>query len=221
MADVDQDLPDEAKWCSQASTDSMPSDECSSPSGDLAESLNNLAISRPTNSPGTCCDTKPESPTGDHIPPEGIKASFVVTETETVTETVSSPESNSDQLSRATDSGFYLKPPEPESLLHVDADNLPECPAQSDLVPSSPDFFMSYATLPGCLSYRHVELGSVYVNALSEQIKQFKQTLSLDHILMKVTETVRNQMEKIYPKEINERQFPFHLHTTEKLIYLK
>ncbi len=89
------------------------------------------------------------------------------------------------------------------------------------LVPSAPDFLMSYATLPGSYSYRCAE-GSYYIKALDEMLRQWSQHMALDRILMKVTVEVQSQIQGRFSEpKIGRHQYPFHLATTDKLIYLK
>ena len=93
---------------------------------------------------------------------------------------------------------------------------------RSDLVPSAPDFLMSYSTLPGSLSYRDTTEGSFYIKALDEMLRQWSQHMALDRILMNVTKEVQSKIQDIFPQRaIARHQYPFHLQTTDKLIYLK
>ncbi len=93
---------------------------------------------------------------------------------------------------------------------------------RSYLVPSAPDFLMSYSTLPGSVSYRDPTEGSYYIKALDEMLRQWSQHMALDRILMKVTVEVQSKIQEVFPKRvIAKHQYPFHLATTDKLIYLK
>jgi Caspase domain len=111
---------------------------------------------------------------------------------------------------------------------------------QALLVPSSPDFVMSYATLPGSPSYRHPEEGSLYIKELCKQLRGGR--YDLDRCLMLVKQGVEEYLKKFAREEDCGRsatmtsdassavrdvvngnaisQYPFHLTTGDKLIYL-
>ena len=88
---------------------------------------------------------------------------------------------------------------------------------RSPYVPRSPDFLMSYATLPGSLSYRDTRRGSLYVQALIEELKPGRE---IDRALKRVTRRVREMLEVRGRMDKVERfQLPFHLTSgMEKLI---
>jgi len=88
---------------------------------------------------------------------------------------------------------------------------------RSVLVPPSPDFVMSYATLPGSTAFRDPGLGSLYVNELN---KQLGGRLELDRALKLVTQGVKKVLEEEYCKDYKKFQVPFHLMTVDKLINL-
>lgn len=101
---------------------------------------------------------------------------------------------------------------------------------RATLVPSSPDFLMSYATLPGSAAFRDTDQGSPYINELSSQLSRH---FEIDRALKGVTGEVRkyieasnadtsldvqNGAEQQQPKRF---QIPFHLTSgMDKLIYL-
>ncbi len=90
---------------------------------------------------------------------------------------------------------------------------------RSHLVPSAPDFLMSYSTLPGSVSYRDTAEGSFYIKALDEKLRKSSNVLPLDRILMNVATEVKDQIRDMGHQ--SRHQYPFHLQTADKLIYLK
>ena len=78
-------------------------------------------------------------------------------------------------------------------------------------VPSSPDFLMSYSTLPERFSYRDPERGSLYVQALIEELKPGR---DVERALKRVTGRVREMLaERGQQEDKVESQLPFHLTT--------
>lgn len=89
---------------------------------------------------------------------------------------------------------------------------------RATLVPSSPDFIMSYATLPGATAFRDTEIGSLYVNQLSENLSQ---RIEIDRALKLVTLGVAKSLEEQPDSsKVRRSQVPFHLVTGGKLLYL-
>ena len=89
------------------------------------------------------------------------------------------------------------------------------------LVPGDPYFLMSYSTLPGIISYRDSRLGTLYIQAL---VNQLSKPNELDRALRLVTREVKTELEKKRQRDKQDYQFqlPFHLTTgIEKMIYLK
>lgn len=88
------------------------------------------------------------------------------------------------------------------------------------LVPSFPDFLMSYSTLPGSDAFRNVEFGSYYVQALDEYLRKGDE---IDRALKQVTTKVKKDLKErgmIDGRDLSE-QLPFHLTSAmERLIYL-
>ncbi len=86
----------------------------------------------------------------------------------------------------------------------------------SSLVPWKEDFFMSYSTLPGSLSFRHRDTGAYYIKHLDSQLRnEENRVLPLDRVLNKVTQAVKAELTRR-----SEYQLPFFVYTTGKLIYL-
>lgn len=82
------------------------------------------------------------------------------------------------------------------------------------LVPGSPDFLMSYSTLPGSISYRGEQFGSLYIRALD---KCLRKNMEIDRALKLVSSSVKNQLKN----QDKEFQLPFHLTTgMDQFIYL-
>ncbi len=76
---------------------------------------------------------------------------------------------------------------------------------------------MSYSTLPGSEAYRHNSRGAYYVNALDQQLRDRDNSgRPLDRVLMKVTGQVRKEI----GQDLSEHQLPFHIYTSDKLLYL-
>ena len=88
---------------------------------------------------------------------------------------------------------------------------------RSSMVPGSPDFLMSYSTLPGSVSYRDSVAGSLYIKALNDNLRK---NLEIDRALKLVTNDVKKQLKE--RRDTVERfQLPFHLTSgMDKLIYL-
>lgn len=88
------------------------------------------------------------------------------------------------------------------------------------LVPSFPDFLMSYSTLPGSDAFRNIEFGSYYVQALDEFLRKGDE---IDRALKQVTTKVKKDLKErgmIDGMDLSE-QLPFHLTSAmERLIYL-
>jgi len=91
--------------------------------------------------------------------------------------------------------------------------------SKATLVPGSPDFVMSYATLPGWVAFRDVEFGSLYVNELARCLAQHHE---IDRALRLVTKGVVEELKKADNTENKPHfQLPFHLMTgTGKLLRL-
>lgn len=77
---------------------------------------------------------------------------------------------------------------------------------KSVLVPGSPDFLMSYSTLPGSISYRDTETGSLYVQELNDCLRKGQE---IDRALKQVSKQVRKSLEE--KGEEDMFQLPFHL----------
>lgn len=88
------------------------------------------------------------------------------------------------------------------------------------LVPECPDFIVSYSTLPGSLSFRDPDLGSLYISALYNHIGK---STEINVSLKKVTEDVEKSMQG---KRLEHRrnylyQLPFYVNTSvNKYLYL-
>lgn len=92
---------------------------------------------------------------------------------------------------------------------------------QSMLIPRDEHFLMSYATLPGRTSYRHTEMGSVYIIYLVEELRKYSATMDLEAICDQVRNKVKDDLKSNLPqnRRLNESQVPFKLGTlTKKLI---
>jgi hypothetical protein len=83
---------------------------------------------------------------------------------------------------------------------------------KAKLIPGSPDYLMSYATLPGAVAYRDTETGSLYVQELS---KHLGKNMEIDRALKLVTSGVQKQLHLRGEQEQNSMRFqlPFHLTT--------
>ena len=91
---------------------------------------------------------------------------------------------------------------------------------KSVLVPGSPDFLMSYSTLPGSISYRDTTTGSLYIQALNECLRKGEE---IDRALKMVTTSVRVKLRQRegYGQGQQRFQLPFHLTSgMDQLIYL-
>jgi len=91
---------------------------------------------------------------------------------------------------------------------------------KASLVPGAPDFLMSYSTLPGSISYRHPVTGSLYIQALANNLKQ---NIEIDRALKNVTVEVERKLRKKGELDSSayQNQLPFHLTTgMSKLLYL-
>jgi hypothetical protein len=84
--------------------------------------------------------------------------------------------------------------------------------SKAKLIPGSPDYLMSYATLPGAVAYRDTVTGSLYVQELA---KHLGENLEIDRALKLVTSGVEKQLCTIDNLEQSTRRFqlPFHLTT--------
>jgi len=90
---------------------------------------------------------------------------------------------------------------------------------RATLVPSRPDFLISYSTLPGASAYRDREVGSLYVIELASCLRQ---RLEIDRALKLVSRGVSEELRK---RDVEDRmsrfQLPFHLTSgMNKLIML-
>jgi hypothetical protein len=88
------------------------------------------------------------------------------------------------------------------------------------LIPGSPDFLMSYSTLPGSISYRDTNAGSLYIQSLCDCLRKGKE---IDRALKIVSSSViKNLRQRGEADGIQERfQLPFHLTSgMDRLIYL-
>jgi len=89
----------------------------------------------------------------------------------------------------------------------------------SNLLPSSYDFIVSYATLPKSVAYADRESGGLYVRALC---KNLKEDYEIDVALKKVSSDV-NTLLKDYSEKHDESytvQKPFHICITQKSLFL-
>lgn len=85
------------------------------------------------------------------------------------------------------------------------------------LVPGSPDFLMSYSTLPGSASYRDKNTGSFYIQALAICLRK---GVAIDRALIMVSSSVKTKLIKEYGGVMQGSQLPFYLTTgNDKLIY--
>jgi len=87
------------------------------------------------------------------------------------------------------------------------------------LVPGEPDFLMSYSTLPGIVSYRDEETGSLYVQAVADNLGRGEE---IDRELKQVTDDVKDALgaKREQHRKQYEDQLPFHLTTGSKLLVL-
>jgi len=88
------------------------------------------------------------------------------------------------------------------------------------LVPGAPDFLMSYCTLPGGISYRDPQAGSLYIQALANNLKQnIEIDRAIKNVTLEVKEKLREKSE--LDRTVYQNQLPFHLTTgMSKLLYL-
>jgi len=85
---------------------------------------------------------------------------------------------------------------------------------------------MSYAALPGSISYRDPEAGALYIQALANNLKEnIEIDRALKHVTLEVEEKLRERREfnEQFHKQspLIENQLPFHLTTgMTKQLYL-
>ncbi|XP_038048731.1 caspase-8-like isoform X2 [Patiria miniata] len=85
--------------------------------------------------------------------------------------------------------------------------------------PNEADFLLSYATVPGYVSYRSKSEGSWYVNALVDQINKHHNTTDMLNILTVVNKTLCDQ--NAQRKGSIRKQVPAPSYTLEKALYLR
>ena len=93
-------------------------------------------------------------------------------------------------------------------------------PRDAVLVPGSPDFLMSYSTLPGSVAYRDIHTGSFYIQALDKCLRKGEE---IDRALKMVSSNVREKLRQRGELDRTEERFqlPFHLTSgMDRLIYL-
>lgn len=126
-----------------------------------------------------------------------------------------------DELPASSDETRLLQ----DRIIEADAGVAPSFPpaggenkTKALLVPSYPDFLMSYATLPGATAYRDSVKGSLYVRELK---KHLGKGLEIDRALKLVTQGVITAL-NLEPdaSTANRFQVPFHLTTGDRLLYL-
>lgn len=109
------------------------------------------------------------------------------------------------------------------------APSLPLTSSRPDtLVPGHEDFIMGYATLPGSSSYRYQESGSLYIQALCEELKEHGSVMYLDSVLRRVTERVKKRLREIVltiqraspSYRLRRDQVPFFLETAPRHVRL-
>ena len=91
----------------------------------------------------------------------------------------------------------------------------PDVSKRTLLLPDAPDFFMSYSTLPRCLSFRQQQRGCFYVQALTEVLKK---GLGLQASLDEVTQRVEREAAD---SGLEGKQRPFwYVSTDHKSVFL-
>lgn len=98
--------------------------------------------------------------------------------------------------------------------------SLAETATKATLVPGSPDFLMSYSTLPGSSAYGHPQTGGLYIRALRTNLHEKN---SLEVVLKKVSDDVSRDVAEYGRTQgrMYRPQLPFYLTTgMTKLIFL-
>ncbi|XP_072033482.1 uncharacterized protein [Amphiura filiformis] len=103
----------------------------------------------------------------------------------------------------------------PENVVPTDAATPPTSPvgigARLDhIIPNERDFLVSFATVPGHVSYRNTEKGSWFINALVDRMKKLHEREDLMSILTAVNDKVSRMASPVAGKILGQVAFPAH-----------
>ena len=89
----------------------------------------------------------------------------------------------------------------------------------SKTLPKEADFLLSYATVPGYVSYRSVSKGSWYVSALVDEINKHHNELDLMRIMTRINNRLSDTVANVTQGKM--KQVPAPSYTLRKEVYLR